>query len=391
MGVGMAMAERFLASCFNQPDFPIIDHYTYAIVSDGDLMEGVSAEAASLAGTLHLNKLIYLYDDNNISIEGETDLTFTENVQRRFEAYDWNVLRGIDGNDLPAIEDAIVTAHREKVKPTLIIVRTHIGYGSPKQDTAAAHGEPLGPAALLETKQRLSWPEDPRFHIPSEAHIHFRRAIQKGAQIEATWWHLVANYHREHPQIAAQFDQILDGTLPAGWQEHLPLFAPHDGPLATRNASGNVMSALSESLHSLGEAPHHFFIGGSADLAPSTKTMLVGYGDYGFSQACAHNIHFGVREHAMGAIANGLALHSNFIPYTATFLVFSDYMRPAIRLAALMQTHVIFIFTHDSIGLGEDGPTHQPIEQLMSLRLIPNLTVIRPADANETSIAWRVA
>lgn len=391
MGVGMAMAESFLADCFNQLDFPIIDHYTYAIVSDGDLMEGVSSEAASLAGTLRLGKLIYLYDDNHITIEGETDIAFTENVQHRFEAYGWSVFHVPEGNDLSKIEEAIIAAKAEKARPSLIIVRTHIGYGSPKQDNAAAHGEPLGPEALVATKNALNWPVEPAFHIPKEADSHFRQAISRGAKLEAEWWSLLHDYRREKPILAAQFDQMLEGKLPVNWQNHIPSFRPQDGPIATRNASGKVMNVLSEKLHTLGRAPHHFLVGGSADLAPSTKTMLIGYGDFGFGEACAHNIHFGVREHAMGAIANGLARHSNFIPYSATFLVFSDYMRPAIRIAALMQNHVIFIFTHDSIGLGEDGPTHQPVEQLMSLRTIPNLTVIRPADANETSVAWRLA
>jgi len=391
MGVGMAMAEKFLEQCFNTNRFPIIDHHTYAIISDGDLMEGISAEAASLAGTLQLNKLIYLYDDNHISIEGETDSTFTENVQHRFEAYNWHVLRVDDGNDLNEIRDAIQVAQKEKVKPSLIIVRTHIGYGSPKQDTAAVHGEPLGPQALMATKKTLHWPISPRFYVPKEAQRHFNQTIQKKALFESSWRRSLESYQRGQPELSAQFNQMLQGYLPPNWEKKLPVFMAEEGPMATRSASGTIMNSLSESLHTLGETPHHFFIGGSADLAPSTKTLLMGYGDFGFSAACAHNIHFGVREHAMGAIANGLALHSNFIPYTATFLVFSDYMRPAIRLAALMQTHVIFIFTHDSIGIGEDGPTHQPIEQLMSLRAIPNLTVIRPADANETSIAWRVA
>jgi transketolase len=391
MGVGIAMAETMLTRCFNTPNYPIIDHYTYAIVSDGDLMEGVSAEAASLAGALQLNKLIYLYDDNHISIEGETDTTFTENVQHRFEAYNWNVLQVADGNNLKSIETAIIAARAEKIKPSLIIVRTHIGYGSPKQDTAAAHGEPLGSQALIATKNALRWPLTPPFFIPNEALEHFNQAIQSGLKGERRWRRLLNDYRQHHPQLAAQFNQMLQGDLPPNWQKHIPFFTPDDGPIATRSASGTIMNALSEKLHTLGTTPHHFFIGGSADLAPSTKTILMGYGDFGLSEACSHNIHFGVREHAMGAIANGLALHSNFIPYTATFLVFSDYMRPAIRLAALMKTHVIFIFTHDSIGLGEDGPTHQPVEHIMGLRTIPNLTVIRPSDANETSIAWIVA
>jgi transketolase len=391
MGVGIAMAESFLANCFNLPEFPIIDHYTYAIVSDGDLMEGISSEAASLAATLHLGKIIYLYDDNHISIEGETDITFTENVQKRFEAYGWEVLRAYDGNDIEKIDDVIRKAQIKKNMPTLIIVRTHIGYGSPKQDTAEVHGEPLGHESLIETKKSLGWPIEPRFYIPEEAKIHFQQALKKGKNLEEEWSLLLEDYRNKEPDIALQFEKMLRGELPKNWRNFLPLFKAEDGPIATRKASGRVMNVLSEKLHTVGKTPHHFLIGGSADLAPSTKTILMGYGDFGYGKYCSHNLHFGVREHAMGAIANGLALHSNFITYTATFLVFSDYMRPAIRLAALMRNHVIFIFTHDSIGLGQDGPTHQPIEQIMSLRAIPGLTVFRPADANETSVAWGIA
>jgi transketolase len=391
MGVGMALAESFLSNCFDQLKFPIMDHHIYAIVSDGDLMEGVSSEAASLAGTLKLDKLIYLYDDNHITIEGETDFAFTENVKVRFEAYGWRVFGVPDGNDLNKIEEAIGMAQSEKEKPSLINVRTHIGYGSPKHDSPDVHGEPLGPEALRETKEALGWPLEPQFIIPEEALIHFRLALQRGAELEDEWNTLLKSYQKEHPNLAKQFERTVIGQLPPNWKSFTPKFLPKEGSIATRSASGKVMNVFTEKLHSLGEAPHHFVVGGSADLAPSTKTILMGYGDFGFGKACAHNIHFGVREHAMGAIANGIALHSSFIPYTATFLVFSDYMRPALRLAALMKTHVIFIFTHDSIGLGQDGPTHQPIEQLMSLRTIPGLTVIRPADANETAVAWEVA
>jgi transketolase len=391
MGVGIAMAEKFLENCFNTPEFPIINHYTYSIVSDGDLMEGVSSEAASLAGALHLEKLIYLYDDNHISLAGPTDYVFEENVQRRFEAYGWNVLKVLDGNKLDSIEKSILKAQNQTEKPTLIIIRNHIGYGSPKQDTSSAHGEPLGKEALLKTKKKLDWPTEPTFYIPKDVRNHCRLAINKGKNLKDDWKKLLNNYKKAEPELAFQFEKVLKGEFPANWKSYLPFFNPKDGPMATRDASGKVMNVLSEKFHSKGKAPHHFLIGGSADLSPSTKTILLGYGDFGFSKACAHNIHYGVREHAMGAIANGMALHSHFIPYTATFLIFSDYMRPPIRLAALMKTHVIFVFTHDSIGLGEDGPTHQPIEQLMSLRTIPNLTVIRPADANETSAAWSVA
>jgi transketolase len=391
MGVGMAIAERLLANCFNTPEFSLIDHYIYAIVSDGDLMEGVSSEAASLAGTLGLGKLIYLYDDNHISIEGETDIAFTENVQRRFESYNWYVIRVPDGNDLDAIEAAIRAAQTITNKPTLILVRTHIGYGSPKQDTAEAHGEPLGQEALAVTKKTLGWPLEPSFFLPTPAINHFRQAVQKGKHIESTWQALLAKYTTKEPDFAYQFKQMRAEALPSDLEKYIPSFTIQDGPIATRKASGTVLNVLNQNLHTLGQGAHHVIVGGSADLSPSTKTILTGYGDFGFTQDCTHNIHFGVREHAMGAIANGIALHSNFIPYTATFLIFSDYMRPAIRLAALMQTHVIFIFTHDSIGLGEDGPTHQPVEHLMSLRAIPGLTVIRPSDANETAIAWKIA
>lgn len=391
MGVGMAMAESFLANCFNLPEFPVIDHYTYAIVSDGDLMEGVSSEAASLAATLRLGKIIYLYDDNHISIEGETDFTFTENVQKRFEAYGWDVLRVPDGNDVEKIDGAIKKAQANRNIPTLIIVRTHIGYGSPKQDTAEVHGEPLGHESLVETKKSLGWPLEPSFYIPEEGKKHFQQALKKGKELEEEWLSLLEDYRNKEPDFALQFEKMLKGKLPENWKHFLPSFKTEEGPIATRDASGKIMNVLSEKLHTVGKTPHHFLIGGSADLAPSTKTILIGYGDFGYGKYCSHNLHFGVREHAMGAIANGLSLHSNFIPYTATFLIFSDYMRPAIRLAALMKSHVIFIFTHDSIGLGEDGPTHQPIEQLMSLRLIPGLTVFRPADANEASVVWGIA
>ncbi|MBI4483729.1 MAG: transketolase [Acidobacteria bacterium] len=383
MGVGMALAEQFLARCFNQPGLPLVDHYTYALVSDGDLMEGVASEAASLAGTLRLGRLIYLYDDNHISIEGETDLAFTENVRCRFEAYGWQVLRVADGNDLDGIDTAIRAAQAENQRPSLIIVRTHIGYGSPKQDTADAHGEPLGPMPLRATKEALGWPLEPSFLIPEEALGHFRGAVERGNEWETKWEALRAAYRRKYPELARQLDQAMDGELPAGWDADLPVFRPEERPMATRTASGKVMNALAGRLPGL--------MGGSADLAPSTRTTLIGYGDLGFDEACGHNVHFGVREHAMAAIVNGMALHGGAIPYGATFLVFSDYMRPALRLAALMQTRAIFIFTHDSIALGEDGPTHQPVEHLMSLRAIPGLTVLRPADANEAAAAWRVA
>lgn len=384
MGVGMAMVERHLAACFNRPDFPIVDHHTYAIVSDGDLMEGVSSEAASLAGTLKLGRLIYLYDDNHITIEGKTELTFTESVHKRFEAYGWHVLRVLDGNDLREIESAIQMCRTIKDQPSLIKVRTHIGYGSPKQDSETAHGAPLGFEAVRATKTGLDWPLNPSFYIPQKVLHHCRQAIQKGEKLEAEWQALLDKYSKVNPVLATRFKQVIKGKLPLDWRSDIPIFDSQIGVLATRDASGKVMNALAKKLS-------QFMLGGSADLAPSTKTILVGQGDFSFKKCNGHNIHFGVREHAMGAIANGMALHGLPIPYAATFLVFSDYMRPSLRMAALMQTHVIFIFTHDSIAIGEDGPTHQPVEQLMSLRTIPGLIVIRPADANETAIAWRVA
>jgi transketolase len=383
MGVGMALAEHHLAACFNRPGFPIMDHYTYAIVSDGDLMEGVSSEAASLAATLGLGKLIYLYDNNHISLEGPTDLAFTESVQRRFEAYGWHVLQVSDGNDLSAIESAISDARAERNRPSLICIRTEIGYGSPKHSTAGVHGEPLGADALKLTKQNLNWPLSPTFYIPDEARSHFAAAAEIGTGQQAEWERLVEDYAQQFPDLASQLKESLNEDLAEGWDADLPVFSPSGGAVATRESSGKAMNVLADRLPQ--------FMGGSADLNPSTKTTLIGYGDFGFDEYCGRNIHFGVREHAMGAISNGLALHGGILPYCATFLIFSDYMRPPIRLASLMQTHVIFIFTHDSIGLGEDGPTHQPIEQLASLRAIPELIVLRPADANESVAAWRVA
>lgn len=384
MGVGMALAEAHLAACYNKPASSIVDHHTYAIVSDGDLMEGISSEAASLAGTWRLGKLIYLYDNNHISIEGGTDLAFTENVQRRFEAYGWQVLNLPDGNDLNAIDAAIRLAQADQSRPSLIIVRSHIGYGSPKQDTAEAHGEPLGPEATKATKQKLGWPLEPTFYVPEEALTHFREAITRGTQQQLYWQHQFEEYRGKYPELAAQFERTIRRELPDHWNTDIPVFQPNEtASMATRDASGKVMNALASNVPEL--------MGGSADLSPSTKTTLIGYGDMRFDQDCGRNLHFGVREHSMGAIVNGMALHGGVIPYGATFLIFSDYMRPALRLAALMRAPSIFIFTHDSIGLGEDGPTHQPVEQLMSLRAIPNLVVLRPADANETAIAWQIA
>jgi transketolase len=381
-GVGMSIAERFLAAYFNKPGFPIVDHHTYAIVSDGDLMEGIAAEAASLAGHLRLGKLVYLYDDNNISIEGSTDITFTEDVAQRFAAYRWQVLYIPDGNNIGAIAAAIQGAQAAKDRPSLIIVNTHIGYGSPKQDTAAAHGEPLGEEALRKTKETFGWPSSPPFFVPEEAGQHFLAAVERGDKQEKEWQAMFDNYRRQYPELAAEFERLLKGELPAGWDTEIPVFAAQ-GAISTRNASQKTMNGLAQKLSN--------FIGGSADLAPSTKTLINGSSDFSVSEPSGRNIHFGIREHAMGAAVNGMALHGGIIPYGATFLIFSDYMRPAIRLAAFMQTHSIFIFTHDSICLGEDGPTHQAVEHLMSLRAIPGLRVMRPADANETAAVWRLA
>ncbi len=381
MGVGMAMAERYLSRYFNRHAFPIVDHHTYALVSDGDLMEGVSHEAASLAGHLGLGKLICLYDDNDISIEGSTDITFTEDVGARFEAYEWHVRHVADAHDLDAIAEAVREARAEFDRPSLIIIRSHIGYGSPKQDMASAHGEPLGPEAARATKEKLGWPAEPAFHIPDEARAHFGRAIERGRKRETEWREMLRAYREEYPELADGFEAMTEGRLPEGWETAIPSFEQVDKPVATRSASGEILNGLAASLPNL--------IGGSADLAPSNKTHLAGYDDFG--TGTGRNLRFGVREFATCAILNGMALHGGIIPYGATFLVFSDYMRPAIRLAGLMKAHSILIFSHDSIAVGEDGPTHQPVEQTMTLRMIPNLTVLRPADANETAACWKIA
>ena len=383
-GVGMALAERFLATRFNKPGHQIIDHYTYGIVSDGDLMEGISHEAASLAGHLSLGKLIYFYDDNHISIEGDTDITFTENRNGRFESYDWHVQYVEDGNDLPALEQAIVEAQNETDRPSLIAVRTHIGYGSPnKQDTAGAHGEPLGPEELQRTKENLGWPLESEFLIPAEALSHFRKAVDVGQKLETRWQNAFETYQTEFAEAAAECRRWLNGQLPDGWEKDIPQFEPDEKGMATRVASGKVLNAVALTIANL--------VGGSADLAPSTKTLIDNETDFQAENYAGRNLRFGVREHGMGGILNGMALHGGLIPYGATFLIFSDYMRPAIRLAALTEQQVIYVFTHDSIGLGEDGPTHQPIEQLAALRAMPNLLVIRPCDANETAQAWQAA
>jgi len=398
-GVGMAMAEAHLAARYNRPGFEIIDHYTYGIVSDGDLMEGVASEAASLAGHLQLGKLIYLYDNNRVTLSAGTDITFTEDCARRFEACGWHTQSVEDGNDLAAIDRALRVAYDERRRPSLILVRTHLGYGSPhKQDTFEAHGSPLGVEEVRLTKQNLGWPAQPLFYVPDAAREHFRQALARGAKAEAMWNATFSAYTEAFPELARELQQRLRGELPPGWDTDIPGFPADAQGMATRVASGKVMNAIAPRLPAL--------IGGSADLDPSTYTALKGLGDFepsgtdapdkqgseggGWTYA-GRNLHFGVREHGMGAILNGLAAHGGAIPFGATFLIFSDYMRPAMRLAALMRLQVIYVFTHDSIALGEDGSTHQPVEQLAGLRSVPNLIVIRPCDANETAAAWRVA
>ena len=383
-GVGMAMAEEFLGHTFNRPGHEIMSHYTFGIVSDGDLMEGISAEAASLAGHLGLGKLIYLYDDNHISIEGPTELTFTEDVGHRFGAYGWHVMQVTDGNDLSLLDAAIARAKIVRDRPSLIMVRTHIAYGSPnKQDSAEAHGAPLGAEEVRLTKRALGWPEDAEFLVPDEVRDRYGAAAASGAAAHTAWQERFAAWRQAHPDLAAEWDAFWSGRPAEEWRAALPTFLPADGPLATRSASGRVLAAIADVVPNL--------IGGSADLAPSTNTYLQGKGSFDRRFRGGRNIHFGVREHAMGGILNGLALHGGLLPYGGTFLVFSDYMRPAIRMAALSQAHVVYVFTHDSVAVGEDGPTHQPIEHLAALRAVPNLTVIRPSDAAEVSEAWRVA
>lgn len=380
--VGMAIAEAYLSRLFNREGYPIVDHYTYVMASDGDIMEGINHEVASLAGHLRLGKLIVLYDDNRITIDGPTDLAFSEDVAKRYEAYGWHVQRVDDGNDLEAIDRAIRGARDELSRPSLIIVRTHIGYGSPKQDSEKAHGEPLGEDAVKATKEFFGWPLEPEFFVPEEALEHTRRAVEKGKALEARWNEMFQAWSMEYPELRRLWDRIMQGRLPDYLFRNLPDFSG-DKPMATRAASGKVINALASELPEL--------IGGSADLAGSNKTKIENSPPFLPGQYNGRNIHFGVREHGMGAILNGMSLHGGVRPYGGTFLIFSDYMRPAIRLAALMHQPVIYVFTHDSIGLGEDGPTHQPVEHLPSLRAIPNLWLIRPADAKETAAAWKVA
>jgi transketolase len=381
-GVGMAIAEHYLASLFNTASDQVVDHYTYAIVSDGDLMEGVASEAASLAGHLKLGKLIYLYDNNSISIEGSTSIAFTEDVGKRFEAYHWQVLRVTDGNDLDAIEAAIRAAQADTEHPSLIMVTTTIGYGSPnKAGTSKAHGEPLGEEEVRLTKENLGWPQEPKFYVPGDVLGFFRQAVERGQSAQAEWQACWNRWAAANSDKAGAWKQVVSGELPQGWDRDIPVY--QDKPAATRNVSGEVLNKIAPYLPGL--------VGGSADLEPSNKTALKGSPYYQAGQPDGRNFHFGVREHGMGGIVNGMAVHGGLMPYCATFLVFSDYMRGSIRLAALSHYPTIFIFSHDSIGLGEDGPTHQPIEHIMSLRLIPNLEVFRPADPNETAAAWRCA
>jgi transketolase len=381
--VGMAVAQDRLAKLYNRPGFPIFDHYIYALVSDGDLQEGVASEAASLAGTLQLDKLIFLYDDNEITIEGNTGIAFAENVGQRFLAYGWNVIDISDGMDTRNIFDAISRAKESKNHPTLIICPTIIGFGSPnKAGTAEAHGEPLGAAEVKLTRERLQWPYPEPFAVPPEALAHFRQAQDRGRQLQLAWEQMLVAYRKAYPNEAKQLAEDLSGGLPDGWDAGFDeLFKDSNKPVSTRVASGKVMNLIAQKVRPI--------TGGSADLAPSTKTILNRFCP--IEEYIDPNMHFGVREHAMGAIANGMALNGGLIPYTATFLMFYDYMRPPVRLAALMRLRVIFIFTHDSIGLGQDGPTHQPVEHLMGMRAVPNLVTIRPADASETAAAWRVA
>jgi transketolase len=398
-GVGMAIAEAHLAARYNRPHFEIVDHFTYGLVSDGDLMEGVSSEAASLTGQLELGKLIYLFDNNHVTLSAGTNIASNEDHARRFEAYGWHTQSVEDGNDVEAIDLALRAARSETKRPSLILIRTHLGFGSPdKQDTFEAHGSPLGVEEVKLTKQNLGWPIDPLFDIPPEALAHFREAVPRGRQAESEWRDRFSRYAKVHPELAREFEERMRGELPAGWDADIPVFPADPKGMKTRVASGKVMNAIAPKLPSL--------MGGSADLDPSTYTELKGAGDFespdrslgdtqgssggGWSDA-GRNLHFGIREHGMGSILNGMAVHGGYIPYGSTFLIFSDYMRPPMRLAAMMKQQVIYVFTHDSIALGEDGTTHQPVEQLANLRAIPGLVVIRPCDVNETAYAWRVA
>ena len=382
MAVGLAMAEKHLAARYNKPDTKIVDHYTYVLCGDGDLMEGVSHEACSLAGTLALGKLILLYDDNLISLDGPTDLSFTEDVAKRFDAYHWHVQHVADGNDLVAIENAIAAAQSVTDKPSIIAVRTIIGYGSPKAGTSKAHGEPLGVEDVKKTKETLGWPSDKFFYVPEDAQKNWATVATRGAKLESDWNALFAKYKQQNPELGAEYERVFAGKLPAGWEASVPKFPADSKPIATRIAGNTVLNAIAAKLPEL--------LGGAADLSSSTKTIIKDSANFHLDPA-GRNIFFGVREFGMCAAVNGMAAHGGVIPYGSTFFVFSDYCRPALRLAALMRTPSLFIFTHDSIGLGEDGPTHQPIEQLASLRAMPDLADFRPADANETACCWQVA
>jgi transketolase len=397
--VGMAIAEAHLAARFNRPGFPVIQHRTFVIASDGDLMEGVASEACSLAGHLGLGRLIVLYDDNKISLSGSTRLCFSEDVAARFAAYGWNVLTVEDGNDVPSIDKALAEARGQSAKPTLIRVHTHIGYGAPKkQDSSEAHGTPLGPDELRGAKEKLGWPVEPMFTLPAEALSVYRRSTEEGARLEKAWKELLEKYSQQFPEQAAELRRRIAGELPKGWEEKIPAFAPADGNIATRKASEKILQQLADVLPEL--------FGGAADLNPSTFTWMKKLGNFqkpdgplekiegaveGGWDYGGRNLHFGVREHAMGAICNGLAYHGGFIPFGSTFMVFYDYMRPAVRISAISSLHTLWIYTHDSVWLGEDGPTHQPIEHLAAMRATPNLVVVRPADAAETAEAWKIA
>ncbi|MGI8401803.1 MAG: transketolase [Gemmatimonadaceae bacterium] len=400
--VGMAIAERWLAATFNRPSRSVVDHRTYVIVSDGDLMEGISSEGASLAGDLHLGRLIVLYDANKITLSATTNITFSEDVGARFTAFGWHV-QEVNGMDVAEVDAALTAARADEQRPSLIVARTHIGFGSPnKHDTFEAHGEPLGENEVRLTKRSYRWPEDEKFRVPEEAQQEFDKVRERGALLESAWQQEMAAYRSKQPELAAAFDRAMAGELAPKWDAVLPVFTPRDGDMATRDAGGKVIAALAESVPNL--------IGGSADLDPSTRTAMKGKGDFQSADApeegqtpptqgmaggvwgyAGRNIHFGIREHAMAAILTGMAHHGGVIPFGATFLTFSDYMRPSIRLAALSAAHVIYVWTHDSIAIGEDGPTHQPVEQIASLRAMPNMLLLRPADANETVEAWRIA
>lgn len=383
-GVGMAVAQNILAARYNKPGFPIFDYNIYGICSDGDLMEGISAESASFAGHLKLGNLIYLYDDNHISIEGKTEITFTDDTQKKFEAYGWHVQKIEDGNDIDALNEAILNAKAVTDKPSLIQVRTHIAYGSPnKHDSASAHGSPLGEDEVRLTKEFYGWDPNKHFYVPDEVNIYYQRAQGKGAEAEKFWDELYSKYKVAFPELANEYESAVKGEINIDWEKTLPLFTSIDKAVETRKASSKVINAIAPFMPT--------FIGGSADLSPSNDTTINDGGDFSAENYAGRVFHFGVREHSMGAELNGMNLTKGITAFGATFLIFSDYMKPAIRLAAIMKIRPIYVFTHDSIGLGEDGTTHQPIEQLLALRVIPNMTVIRPADANETSYAWKAA